>query len=243
LERTKCSDQEGINNMNQLRIFQFNSKEIRTVEKNGEPWFVAIDIAKALEISNARDTVNMFPENEKDGVGITDAIGREQQTTVISEAGLYRLIFQSRKPEAEKFKTWVVSEVLPSIRKTGSYERPKSFEEQTLEVIQGLVTRVEEMKAKAEFYDQVVESSGNRKIGEAAKLLKIFKPNEFFKRLRDDKILMQNNVPYAQYVEAGYFEVNVTQRNGMTFSTSYVTNKGLAWLQKRYDHIRLKEVV
>jgi phage antirepressor YoqD-like protein len=61
--------------------------------------------------------------------------------------------------------------------------------------------------------------------------------------LRDDKILMQNNVPYAQYVEAGYFEVNVTQRNGMTFSTSYVTNKGLAWLQKRYDHIRLKEVV
>jgi prophage antirepressor-like protein len=107
--------------MNDLQIFNYSDKQVRTINKDGEPWFVAKDACDILEISNGRDAVSRLDEDEKDAVGITDAIGREQQTTIISESGLYSLIMTSRKEEAEQFKRWIRKEVIPSIRKTGSY--------------------------------------------------------------------------------------------------------------------------
>lgn len=102
----------------------FNNEEfgdVRVVMKNGLPWFVAADVCRVLEISNPRDAVARLDDDEKDGVGITDAIGRQQQTNVVNESGLYALTLTSRKPEARNFQRWVYHEVLPSIRKTGSY--------------------------------------------------------------------------------------------------------------------------
>lgn len=106
---------------NFLTEFAYESKQVRVVQIEGNPWFVAKDIAEILEIQNFTMSLKLFPSNEIDELSITDTIGRKQKSIVLSEPGLYRMIFQSRKDEAENFKTWVFSEVLPSIRKTGSY--------------------------------------------------------------------------------------------------------------------------
>lgn len=111
--------------MSSIVTFSFVAQSVRIVMRGDEPWFVAADVCEALTIANHRDAVAKLDEDEKDGVGITDAIGREQETTIINESGLYSLILTSRKPEAKKFKKWVTSEVLPAIRKTGRYEAPR----------------------------------------------------------------------------------------------------------------------
>lgn len=105
--------------------FAFDENLIRTVtDESGNIWFVAKDVCKILEIINHRDATSQLDEDEKNGVGITDAMGRPQQVTVISESGLYALVFRSRKKEARAFSKWVRAEVLPTLRKTGSYTMP-----------------------------------------------------------------------------------------------------------------------
>ena len=110
--------------MNEVAIFE-NSEfgEIRTVTINNEVWFVGKDIAEALGYSNSRKalTDHVDDEDKNDGVTIRDAIGREQTPTVISESGMYSLVLSSKLSTAKKFKRWVTSEVLPSIRKNGGY--------------------------------------------------------------------------------------------------------------------------
>lgn len=111
--------------MESLSIWNFEGAEVRTAMKENEPWWVLADICKVLDIKNNRDAASRLKEDEKDDVGFSDAIGRQQEMTIINEKGLYRLIFRSNKPEAKRFQDWVFGEVLPSIRKTGSYALPK----------------------------------------------------------------------------------------------------------------------
>lgn len=99
--------------------------ELRTVQLDGEPWFVAVDVCLTLGITDSRKSVGRLDEDERNTVPVIDALGREQQTHVVNEPGLYSLILRSRKPEAKAFKRWVTHEVLPSIRKTGRYEAPE----------------------------------------------------------------------------------------------------------------------
>ena len=116
--------------MNELQIF--NSDEfgqIRTVIINEEPMFCLADVCKALEISHVTDVKNRL---KQDGVGtaeVIDSLGRKQNATFINESNLYKTIFQSRKESAERFTAWVTSEVLPTIRKTGSYQKPLTQQE------------------------------------------------------------------------------------------------------------------
>ena len=113
------------NKSSKIIPFAFDENLIRTVtDESGNIWFVAKDVCKALEIVNHRDATSQLDEDEKNGVGITDAMGRTQQVTVISESGLYALVFRSRKQEARAFSKWVRAEVLPTLRKTGSYTMP-----------------------------------------------------------------------------------------------------------------------
>ncbi|ATC26515.1 BRO-N domain-containing protein [Caulobacter vibrioides] len=108
----------------ELQVFETEDKDqFRTINRDGEPWFVLTDVCKALEILNPRDAAGRLDADEKDAVGIADAMGRTQQQTIINESGLYSLILTSRKEGSKRFKKWVTSEVLPSIRKTGSYGR------------------------------------------------------------------------------------------------------------------------
>ncbi|WP_434352354.1 BRO family protein [Trichococcus flocculiformis] len=110
--------------MNELQIFNFESNEVRTMLVNEEPFFVANDVAKTLGYANTSDATN---KHCKKGFMVwgSDSLGRQQQFKLIPESDVYRLVFRSKLPEAEKFENWVTEEVLPSIRKTGSYQIPK----------------------------------------------------------------------------------------------------------------------
>jgi prophage antirepressor-like protein len=109
--------------MMSLTTFDFNSQAVRVMEREGQPWFVAADVCRVLEIANSRDAVSGLDEDEK-GVGNADTPGGSQKMSLISESGLYALVFKSRKPEARTFRKWVTSEVLPAIRRTGAYQIP-----------------------------------------------------------------------------------------------------------------------
>lgn len=112
--------------------FDFENNAVRLVIQNDEPWFVATDVCTILELANPRQVVSRLDEDERDDVHIVDAIGRKQEMNVVSESGLYALIFTSRKPQAKRFRKWVTDEVLPSIRKTGGYLTPKASEKMQL---------------------------------------------------------------------------------------------------------------
>ena len=105
--------------------FQFPAYELRTVMRDGEPWFVAADVCAALDIGNVSMALRRLDDDEQTLISTEGQAGHGAQSqNLINESGLYSLILGSRKPEAKKFKKWVTSEVLPAIRKTGRYEQP-----------------------------------------------------------------------------------------------------------------------
>jgi len=107
-----------------LQVYNFGVNEVRTVLKNGEIWLVGKDVCDVLEISNSRHAISRLDEDEKASVVLND--GRQHRhVTIINEAGLNSLIFGSKKPEAKEFKRWITHEVIPAIRKTGSYSIPQ----------------------------------------------------------------------------------------------------------------------
>lgn len=131
--------------MNNVQTFN-NSEfgEIRTAKIGEENWFVLADVCRVLEIRNHRDARTRL---NKDGVGTTDVIdslGRVQQANIINESNLYKLIFQSRKPQAEKFSDWVTGEVLPTLRKQGTYSMPAMSKE--LQAILMVDNKTEELR-------------------------------------------------------------------------------------------------
>lgn len=139
---------------NLQRVFNYNGNNVRTVVIDGTPWFVAKDVCVALGIVNHRDAVSRLSESMKKGdVGISDAMGRLQPMIIISEPGVYKLVFRSTKPEAERFANWVASEVLPAIRKTGTYGLP-AIKSPT----QGLLHAVQIMAAQEQKLKQLEES-------------------------------------------------------------------------------------
>lgn len=104
----------------QLTPFTYEDRAVRTVLIDDAPWFIAQDIGEILGLTNVRATLASFPDNEK-GVNTIYTPGGDQEMLTVNEPGLYRLIFQSRKPEAERFKTWIFTDVLPQIRRTGTF--------------------------------------------------------------------------------------------------------------------------
>lgn len=139
--------------MNQLQnIFHYNGARLRTIVKDGEPWFVARDVCDILEIANGRDALNRIDEDEK-GVVLTDTPGGTQQVAAVNEPGLYSLVLGSRKQEAKQFKRWVTHEVLPAIRKTGMYVAPTSLEDLIImqaQSVKELKTKVEQIEERAQ---------------------------------------------------------------------------------------------
>jgi prophage antirepressor-like protein len=123
---------QGVSKMtNSVIPFSFNSNEVRTIVKDDAVWFVASDIAKALDYAVAKDLVRMLDEDERGGHIVPTPSG-DQEMTIINESGLYHALIKSRKPEAKPFRKWVTGEVLPTIRKTGSYTAPEKPTKQVL---------------------------------------------------------------------------------------------------------------
>ena len=119
----------------QLIPLTFNKHTVRTVIIDGVPWFVAKDVSDVLGLKNVSKSLKNFPENEK-GVTTGYTLGGSQEMLIVNEPGLYRLIFQSRKSEAEQFKTWVFTSVLPQIRQTGFFiPDPEKLDEQQLSFV------------------------------------------------------------------------------------------------------------
>ncbi|RHT67877.1 toxin Bro [Butyricicoccus sp. AM28-25] len=107
---------------NNIVAFKYNEQQVRTIEKNGEPWFVGKDVAEILGYSDTAQAVRKHIDNEDKGVVEMTTPGGKQPVTIINESGLYSLILSSKLPTAKEFKHWVTSEVLPSIHKTGEYK-------------------------------------------------------------------------------------------------------------------------
>lgn len=231
---------------NEIKVFSNEEfGKVRVLSIDNEPWFVGRDVAEVLGYSNTRDAISKHVDEEDKGVAKCDTPSGAQQMTIINESGMYSLILSSKLSNAKKFKRWVTSEVLPAIRKTGSYNLPdfnnpaeaarawaKEYEEK-----QKALAQVTEMKPKAEFYDDVTGSTDTIDIGSVAKVLNIpnMGRNKLFAFLRENKILNRRNEPYQEYVDKGYFRQIETswEHNG----TTHINLKTVVF-QKGLDFIR-----
>ena len=209
--------------MDNLQIFK-NSEfgEIRTVVVNCEPMFCLVDICKALEIKNATDVAKRLDEDERTRLNL----GRQGETNFITESGLYAVILRSDKPNAKKFRKWVTSEVLPSIRKNGGYiagQENMTDDElmaKALMVAQNKIAekdkQIERMKPKEIFADAVSASETSILVGDLAKLLKQngvdIGQKRLFDWLRANGYLIKRkgadwNMPTQKSLELGLFEI------------------------------------
>ena len=234
--------------MNELQIFNNEEfGEIRTITKDGEPWFVGKDITEKLGYQNgSRDIARHVDEDDQIVISIPGDT-QNRNMLVINESGLYSLVISSKLPNAKKFKKWVTSEVLPSIRKNGGYianqeqMTPEQIVANALIVAQNIISQkdrqIEEMKPKADFFDAVADSKTAISMNEVAKVLNIkgYGRNNLFEFLRNSKVLDRWNVPYQKYVDNGWFRVieQHYQKNGEPI----VTTKTLVY-QKGVDGIR-----
>jgi anti-repressor protein len=246
---------------NNIQIFNNpNFGEIRVDEVNNEPVFCLADVCKALDIKNVSDCKSRL--NQK-GVVITDTLtnGGVQQMTFVNESNLYKCIFQSRRPDAEKFQEWVFDEVLPSIRKHGAYlsneaiektltdpdyliklattlkeERTKRIEAECKVV--ALQTSNDAMKPKAEFADAVMGSSDAIDMRKVATTLNMgVGRNKLFELLRDKGIFDRHNIPYQTYIDRGYFRTIESTYNKPDGSScinikTVVFQKGIDFIRK-----------
>lgn len=234
--------------MNELQIFnnpEFGS--VRTITKDNEPMFCLADVCKALELEQVSRVKSRLKEDGVTNSKVIDRLGREQEATFINESNLYKVIFHSRKPSAERFTDWVTEEVIPSIRKNGGYianqeqMTPEQIVANALVVAHNIILQkdrqIEEMKPKAEFFDTVADSKTAISMNEVAKVLNIkgYGRNNLFEFLRENKVLDRWNVPYQRYVDNGWFRVieQHYQKNGEPI----VTTKTLVY-QKGVDGIR-----
>ncbi|MEP3676142.1 BRO family protein [Sulfitobacter sp.] len=222
--------------------FDFHTAQVRVVNLNGEPWFVAKDVCDILGLTNSRKAVAALDDDEKD-VTTGYTLGGKQALNIISESGLYALIFQSRKPEAKAFRKWVTSTVLPAIRQTGSYvageERLDPNAPDYLDRLKDLLIEAKERKlAEAEAklaeqapkvadYDTRWERKDTIGLSEYAKQAGL-KPNKFTAALRDMGYLYNrqgtNNIPYAAHVGTLF----VRKDTPAGFGQTYLTQEGCA---------------
>lgn len=177
--------------MNQLKVFDnptFGS--IRTLNIDGEPWFVASDVCKALDINNVSMAISRLDDDERDTVSLTEGIPGNPNKTIVNEPGLYALVLSSRKPEAKAFKRWITHDVIPSIRKNGGYvagQEHMSDEELMAKAllmaqktiadrdarISALQVEVAVAQPKAAYFDELVDRNLLTGIRETAKELGI----------------------------------------------------------------------
>ena len=136
--------------MNEIQVWNYESSEVRTVQVNGEPWFVLSDVCKVLELTTPARVAERLEKDEVSQTHTIDRMGREQKTTIINESGLYTVILRSDKPQAKPFRKWVTSEVLPSIRKHGSYSVQSQFADLSpqLQVLIQMETRQKQIEAR-----------------------------------------------------------------------------------------------
>lgn len=229
--------------MNELQIFSNPAfGEIRVTDQNGEPWFVAADVCRALDIGNPTQAIARLDSDEST---LISNEGREMN--IISEPGLYALVLGSRKPEAKAFKRWVTHEVIPSIRRTGGYiagaesMTPEELMAKALTVAQKtladrearlsvLTVENQIMQPKAEYFDELVDRNLLTNFREAAKQLGV-PPKKFVQFLLDKKYVYRDKrgklMPYEDK-NKGLFEIKeqFNEKTQWAGTQTLVTPKG-----------------
>lgn len=245
----------------EIQRFEFKGAALRTLtDENGEPWFVAKDVCDILGHSNVSMALDRLDDDERS----KSNLGRQGETNIVNEAGLYVLVLGSRKPEAHEFKRWVTHDVLPQIRKTGGYI-PTTDEDDDMTILAKAVmigqrtmeeqkrriaaqeSHINELEPKARFADAVAASDGTCLIGELAKMLRQngldIGQNRLFEILRQDGYLgktgSNRNVPTQKAMDLGLFrikETTITHSDGhVTINrTAKVTGKGQTYFISRY---------
>lgn len=235
--------------------FLFNDQQVRTVVRDGEPWFVGKDVADILGYSDTAQAVRKRIDDEDKGVVEMTTPGGKQNMVVINESGLYSLILSSKLPTAKAFKRWVTSEVLPTIRKHGAYMDTDIIEKSLADpdfLIQLATTLKEEkqrrMEAEAkiaadehkvDFYDAVGNTSATLTVERFAKLVteKLginTGRNRMFQWLRKNGFLQANNMPYQRYINNGWFKTYEVIKAGHAFTVPSITGKGQQKLFEKF---------
>lgn len=231
--------------MNDIKVFENDAfGSVRTMDMEGEVWFVGKDVAEILGYTNpSKALADHVDEEDKLNNESLSSLG-QRGGWLINESGLYSLVLSSKLPTAKQFKRWITKEVIPNIRKTGGYfATPKTYVEalralaDAEEEKQRLALENEEMKPKADFYDNVTGSSDTIEIGEVAKVLNCgIGRNKLFDFLRKEKVLMKNNIPKQHFVDEGYFRVIETKYTKPNGDVSI--NLKTVVYQKGVDYIR-----
>ncbi|MCZ4505904.1 BRO family protein [Rhodococcus ruber] len=224
--------------------FQYEGANVRIVTIDGEPWFVASDVARILEYRMASDMTRRLDEADRGYAKVRTPSG-EQDMTIISESGLYDAVFRSNSDGAKPFRRWVTSDVMPTIRKTGSYSTipTLSLEQQMavgLEAARQIIAAKDEhiaqLEPKAEFYDELMDADGTYPMIATAHILG-WGRNVMMAQLRRLGILQANNLPYRRYDH--HFKVTpgtyTNRRTGETVptATTSVRPSGLDFLRKK----------
>lgn len=244
--------------MNELQVFN-NAifGDVRIILQDNEPWFVAKDVCDCLEHTNTTMALQRLDADERAKLNL----GRQGETNVINEYGLYNLVLSSRKPEAKEFKRWITHDVLPALRRTGSYSMnipqtlPEALRAYADEVEQHNKTKalVEAQRPKVIFADAVSTSDTDILIGDLAKLLNQnghnIGQNRLFERLRKEGYLISRkgnsyNSPTQKAMELGLFRIKetaITHADGRTTinKTPKVTGKGQLYFINRYEGMQL----
>ena len=244
---------------NEIQRFDFRGAALRTLtDEAGEPWFVLKDCMSILDLGNPTETVKMFDKDEFSTTEVIDSIGRRQQTYIISEPGLYRLVMKSRKPEAKEFQRWVTHEVLPSIRKHGGYmvgQERMTPEQMALASMRWLQSKVDEQakqlkaqEGKVLFANAVETARTSILVGDFAKILKgngiDIGPRRLFAWLREHGWLIKAkgsswNMPTQKAMDLHLFEIKettVSHSDGHTTisKTPKMTGKGQTYFAKLF---------
>lgn len=230
--------------MNELQLFNFEENEVRTLLINGEPYLVGSDVAKILGYSNPNKAIRDHVDEEDKLTERFVLSGQNREAIVINESGVYALVFSSKLPSAKKFKHWVTSEVLPQIRKTGSYASPQLTGEELMakalieanSVLARQSKQLEEQKPKVLFADSVIASKGSILVRELAKLIKQngydIGEKKLYRWLREKGYICKNSTePTQMAMNLGLFEIVVrTIERGdappKATRTTKVTGKG-----------------
>jgi anti-repressor protein len=233
-----------------LEVFSEGEWSVRSVLVDGEPWFVAKDVTGILGLANSRDAVSRLPERMR-GVGNADTPGGQQQVALISEAGVYRLVMRSSKAEAEAFQDWLAEDVVPQIRRTGTYQPQELTRLQLIELAldseKERIAAVEARDAarrqlavaapKVEAYEAFMDSEGLLPMGAAAQILG-YGRTTFFKELRRLGILQADNRPYQRHLK--HFDViagSYTDSHGRAHPTytTRVRPDGVEFIRRRLN--------
>jgi anti-repressor protein len=226
--------------MNQLQTFNFSNQSVRIVIVDDNPWWVLADVCGVLGIGNP--SMVDFDRDEVRTLRITEG-GPERR--IINESGLYSMIMRSRKPEARTFRKWVTSEVLPQIRRTGSYGIQQLSRMEILQLalkaeqeLQAANAKLIEQKPLVSLAENCIQANNVLTMQQAGDILGMGRTS-FFEALRKAKIIQPKpkNIPYREFIDRGYFEVKITPKTiggqVVNFTQTYVTGKGMEWLNSK----------